>query len=263
MASGRLAEMVQQKREAEGEETPKKVRTKAVAKVNESGEEKTVQTVIGSDGTVEQYDDPFASVTEEQVEEATKLQNQILDYERGATLNYLKMARDLMTFKNNKLYLAKGYENFQTWAESPELASVGWRTAYNLVVIAEKVLPLLQAKNLLDEVPNISHLYSLLPTLNDENGEEKFIEAMRAIKGKSSRDASLIIREIRGIPDKVGERKPTLFRAKARRQGEYYIVTVTADDRVDFYTCGELGIKQKDWARFEKQFGERNIEIVE
>lgn len=248
---GKLSDMVQAKREHEGEEAPKKTRTKAV--------KEETQTIIGSDGTVEQYDNPFATVTDEQVAEAEKLQNQILDYERGATTNYLKMARDLMTFKNNKLYLAKGYENFQTWAESPELASVGWRTAYNLVVIAEKVLPLLNAHNMLDQVSSISNLYSLLPVLNDDDGETKFIDAFQRTQGLSSRDARAVISEVRGLPEKIGERKPTLFRGKATRQGEYYRVTITADDRVDFYTCGELMIKDKDWARFEKQFGTKNI----
>ncbi len=224
---------------------------------------KTVQTVIGGDGTVEQYDDRYAEVTEEMVKKAEELEAQILDNGRRVTGSYLRMARDLSDFKREKLYLARGYDSFKDWADSPEISSVGWRTAYNLVRIADEVIPMLERNNLLDETPSISNLYDLLPILNDDDGEAKFIAAMRAIKGLSNRDAKRAIKEVRGITANVGDRTATMFRCKVKRGTEFHTVRITANDNVDHYECGVVRIKLKDWSRWASLYGEENIEYVE
>lgn len=230
------------------EETPKK----AV---------KNTFTQVGGDGALETYNDPFAIVTEEMQKQAQEIEQRVLETNGKVTGSYLRMARDLSTFKANKLYLARGFESFQAWGESPELAQVGWRTMYDLVRIADEVLPMMERNNLLDEIPSISNLYALLPILNDDDGEEKFLKALAAIKGQSVRDAKETIREIRGISGKESKTQATYFNFRVDNQTEDYKkgVLLSGLGGETAYEMGTLRIAAKDWAAFEKMVGEKNV----
>ena len=250
----KLAARVRARREAQVENT------KEIEQVKE--EVKETFTQVGGDGELETYDDPFAKVTDEMIAKAEKLEAQILETNSKVTKNYLVMARDLSTFKANEFYRARGYDSFQAWGESPELAQVGWRTAYDLVRIADEVLPMMERNNLLDEIPSISNLYALLPILNDDDGEAKFLQALEKIKGLSVRDAKETIRVIRGLSSRVsGGPQKTFFNFRVDKQTEEYKtgMLLSGLGNEGGYEMGKLRIAAKDWAAFEAMVGEKNV----
>lgn len=206
-------------------------------------------SIIGSDGTLEQYNDAFGDVTEEDVEAAIRLENEIKKHGRTIELSYLKLARDLSEFNKKEYYKARGFESFKTWADSPEL-SVGYRTAQNLLRVADELMPTLVELGLTDELPPIGIMYNLLPLLNDENPKEKIRQAVTSVGGLSFRDAKEVIRGIRGLAASTDVVK---FSAKLKlgpSTNSFDLFVSTPDG--DYYKAGTLSIKRDEWPVWEK-----------
>lgn len=221
--------------------------------------------VITDPGTGElmRYPDTFGNVSQEDVERAQILEQAILDQANQVEMSYLLMARDLSEFKRDRLYLARGFDSFENWANSPDLKKISYRSAQRLVQIADEAIPLLEKFGLMDFLPPVATMGDLLPLLGDNDGEAKFAEAVKAVEGMSNRDAKRYIKELRGIAPGGNGGQPT-FTAKVRRGDSYNTVKVfCADEGGDYYETGTLMVKPKDWAQFEKMFNARFITYVD
>lgn len=221
---------------------------------------------IGSDGSVERYPDPYKNITKAQIRRAAELEQQILAQTSYLQVSYLRLARALAEFKEEKLYLARGYPTFRAWAESPDLQGLTYRTAHNLVRIANEVIPLLERNNLVDKLPPVSVMYSMLPILSDENAEEKFIEATYQVQGLTHRDAEDRIKEVRGIARPYDEERPALFTARVETEynNRWNYVHIWCNKGNDGYSVtGQtpLMVKKEDWPRLEQIF--RNYITIE
>jgi hypothetical protein len=109
----------------------------------------------------------------------------------------------------------------------------------------------------------MSTMADLLPILNDEDGEEKFVEAAYQVKDLTNKDAKSAIKALRkGEEEPLETEKATIFRAKVRRGEEFHRVEITADNGIDYYKVGVLSIKRRDWSRWEARFG-AFVEIVD
>src|SRR5688572_24171200 len=119
------------------------------------------------------YDNPFKNITEEDAFAAEQLESAILSVAGQISSGYLQIARALHEFKEKKYYLARGYETFKSWADSPNLKGIGYRTMHDLIRIYEEVLPILARHDAMDVLPLVqsSKMRALLPVLGDENGE--------------------------------------------------------------------------------------------
>lgn len=214
------------------------------------------QYIIGSDGSMEVYDDRYKQVTQEIVQRAQKLEEEIVAQGVNIQVGYLRLARSIAEFYNDKLYLARGYPSFQAWAESPEIG-IQYRTAMNLVRIANEAIPILQRNNVLELLPNVSTMYDMLPILSDEGAEQKFVLAAQEVQGLSARDAKQRIKEIRGTAKPYDEELPAIFHAHVKDRGEYNEVFInchTGDDTYSLTVRGPLRVKKKDWPRLERIF---------
>lgn len=222
-------------------------------------------TVVGSDGSLEKYNDAFKSVTKEMRERAEELETQIVDYANQAEVAYLRIARALSEFKRDKLYLARGYESFRAWANSAEMKSVGsYRSAARLVQIADEALPILQKYNAMDALPPVATMGDLLPILNDEDGEKKFVEAVYAVSGLTNSDAKLRIKELRGLIGDHNEVLRPLFRLQLTRGTTWHHGVLSCSDGIDHYVVSsDFSIKAEHWAQFESMIGNHNVEVIE
>ena len=216
--------------------------------------------IIGADGTLETYSDIYKEETPERFERASELQQEIIEATYRIEASYLRIAKAVATFKQERLYLSLGFPTFKDWADSPELPNFGYRTAQRYVQIVEEVLPLLDERGMMEFLPMISVMSELLPVLNDENGKDKFIEAVQEIHGLSGSDARARIREIRGLPEKT---YPTIFKAVVTRGEPYHTVRIYAqgDNPYECTNTGPIRVKPRDWGRWEERFG-TFLEIV-
>jgi hypothetical protein len=225
----------------------------------------TTQFLVGSDGKMEAYEDSFRLVSQEDVEKALELENNILVVAGQISTAYLQIAKALAEFKDKKYYKARGFETFNLWAESDNLKSIGKRTAHDLIRIYNEALPIFAKHDAMDALPmiNSSTMRALLPILSDENGEDKFIEAAYAVKDLTVRDSYATIDEIRGKPNRYEEDDlPTVFSAAVKRGPNYHTVEIVCLDPEQTYTVGKLTIHRSHWPAWEKRFG-RFVEIVE
>lgn len=215
-------------------------------------------------GELVRYDNTYDFVKDGDVKRADEVAEQIIEHSRTIELHYLKLAQALSTFNQERLYLAKGFPSFRTWAESNEISGLSYRTAHNLLRIADEALPILQKNDAMEMLPSVSTMYDLLPILSDDNAEEKFIEAVERVQGLTNRDAKAEIREIRGIDSGSIEKMPTVFSAKVTRGDTYHRLKIYCSDGEEYYDCtpsGPVVIKPEHFARFEERFG-RFIEIT-
>lgn len=214
-------------------------------------------------GEIQVYSDTFGNISEEDIERAQYLEQCILEESAGVEIGYLRMARHLSEFKADNLFLARGFETFRLWADSPDLKRIGYRSAQRLVQIADEAIPMLEKYGLMEQLPPISTLGDLLPLLNDDDGEKKFVEAVKMVEGMSNRDAKRYVREVRGLPPGLNGDGPT-FRAKVTRGETVHKITITCEDGDgDFYEAGKMQVRVKHFAAFEKLFNERFIEYVD
>ena len=214
------------------------------------------QYVIGSDGSMEVYDDRYKQVTDEVVQRAQELEQDIIARGVDLKIGYLRLARSLAEFYNDKLYLARGYPSFHAWAESPEIG-LQYRTAMNLVRIANEAIPILQRNNALELLPSVSTMYDMLPILSDEGAEQKFVLAAQEVQGLTNRDAKQRIKEIRGTAKAYDEELPAIFHAQVKDRGDVHEVFIrcnTGDDMYSLTTRGPLIVKKRDWPRLERIF---------
>ncbi len=217
----------------------------------------TDQYQIGGDGAVERYHDPYGLVTEDQVKRAHELETEILQQINQVEVSYLRIAKSLSTFKREKLYLARNFTSFQQWADSEELSKLSYRSAQRLVQIADDALPLLVKHDLMEMLPSVSALGDLLPLLNDDDGETKFVQAIKDIQGLTNKDIKALVKERRGLADPLDKEQPAIFSAQVERGTEYHRVQIFCSDGVDYYkvTPQPLMVKPKHFARFEERFG--------
>lgn len=196
--------------------------------------------------------DPFSTVTPEMVQRADDLELLILQEQGRIQIGYFELGRALSAFKSEGLYLAKSYTKFEDWANSAELQGLGSRTAYNLIRIVDEMLPLIEKYGLMDALPSLSTMYDLLPILNDDNAQEKFIEALKAVYGKTNKDAKLIIKQIRGVEPR-GSDNAFFKLVVVSDDGNQYGVRIYCTTPDNYYemTTSPLKVKRVDWARFE------------
>lgn len=216
---------------------------------------------IGPSGELERYHDEFANVTPELVYESAALEAQIIHQKSEIEAGYLKIARDLSTFRRKKLYLGRGYGTFRQWAESPEIG-IGYRLVHDLVRIADEAIPILVKHDAIEALPSVSNMRDLLPILADDNSEDKFIEAVYVVKDLTNKEAKAAVREIRGIEQRHDDKLPAVFSASVRRGESFHTVLINCNDGDDYYRVGTLSIKPAHWARWEDRFG-RFVEYVE
>lgn len=217
-----------------------------------------LQTVVDSDGTVQQYPDMYGDVTTDLAAHADRVQQIIIDRTQQIKSNYLVIGTLLNKFKEEELYLAKGFSTFKAWCDSPELTDMTYRTAVRLVQIVTEALPLFEKHDsmALAQTIGISKMADLLPILNDADGEAKFIEAAYKVQDLTSRDAKEEIKNIRGISSSsIDTIMPTVFTARVQRGENTHRLRVTANDGVDFFDMGTLTVRTKDFARWEERFG--------
>ena len=217
---------------------------------------------IDSDGELRSYPDPYKNVTEESLQKADELEGILLDRVSKIEVHYLEIGKVLAQFKDEKLYLAKNFPTFAAWCDSPYLSRIGYRSAQRLIQIVNEALPLLERNNAIDVVASIGvgTMGDLLPILRDEDGEQKFVEAAYAVKDLTNRDAKDRIKELRGIDVPLEKETPTVFKAKITRGQTYNKLRVFASNGPDYYECGILNVKLRDYPRFEARFG-RFIEV--
>lgn len=216
------------------------------------------QYMIDGSGELIRYSDPYAAVSEDMVTRFQEVEAEILQRVGLIEANYLHLGRLLSEVKEKKLYLASSLPTFHAWCESPNLSRIGYRSAQRLIQIVNEALPVLEKHDAMDLVPalGMSTMADLLPILNDENGEEKFIEAANEVKDMTNRDAKIAIKALRSGEEEPLERdKPTVFKAKVKLGEEFHRVEVYADSGIDYYKVGTLMIKRRDWSRWEARFG--------
>ena len=221
-----------------------------------------VYSIVGSDGELETYHDPYGEVTDLDVEAAINLETKIINQRKAIDVGYLTIALDLAKFQERKLYLARGYSTFRAWADSPEI-SIGWRLAHDLIRIVNEAIPILERNNALDALPPISNMRDLLPILADDDAESKFVEAAYQVKELTNREAKDAVRQIRGIERPYDEPQPAIFKASVIRGESFHSVTIHCSDGNDFYKAGTLFIKPEHWPRWASRFGEMFTEIAE
>ena len=219
-------------------------------------------SVIGSDGELETYRDPYGDVSQQDVADAQALEEKIISQRKAIDVGYLTIALDLATFQERKLYLARGYPTFRAWADSPELG-VGARLAHDLIRIVNEAIPILERHDALDALPPISNMRDLLPILADANAEEKFVEAAYQVKDLTNREAKDAVRQIRGIERPYDEKQPAIFKAIVVRGESFNAITITCGDGSDYYKVGTLFIKPEHWPRWASRFGDIYTEITE
>lgn len=215
------------------------------------------QYQIDSDGSMVAYNNPYDDITVEQVNQAQQIEEEILQKVGLIETSYIQIGALLAKFKEEKLYLAANFASFQLWCESPNLSRIGYRSAMRLIQIVNEALPILakhDATNLVAEL-GMSTMADLLPVLNDDNGEEKFIEAANAVVGLTNKDAKQEIKAIRGIEKPIDAEMPLVFRAKVQRGDTFHRVEVRADWGAGEYKAGVLSIRKDHWARWEERFG--------
>jgi hypothetical protein len=218
---------------------------------------------IDSSGELVAYSDAFKGITEEDVTKAEILEAEIINAAGQISAGYLKIAKKLHEFKEDKYYLALGYESFRAWADSPNLKGIGYRTAHDLIRIYTDIVPILARHEALDALPFVQSgkMRAILPILGDEDAEQKIIDAVYTVKDLTTKDSYAAINEIRGKKDFYDDDLDTVFKAKVFYGESYHKVIVTAVNNDDVYQVGMLQIKLKDWPRWEQRFG-RFIEIA-
>ena len=221
-----------------------------------------VTHVIDSSGELVAYDDSFKGVSANDVVGAEGLESAILRLVGEISTGYLKVGQMLHEFREKKYYLARGYESFRTWADSPNLKGIGYRTAHDLIRIYTDIVPILARNDALDALPAIQSgkMRAILPILGDEDAENKIIDAVYAIKDLTTKDSYAAINEIRGKKDFYDRELDTIFKAKVFYGDSYNKVIVTAVNNDDVYQVGMLQIKTRDWQRWEERFG-RFVEV--
>src|SRR6478752_8941544 len=101
-------------------------------------------------GELVRYDNTYDFVKDGDVKRADEVADEIIEHSRTIELHYLKLAQALSTFNSERLYLAKGFPSFRVWAESNEITGLSYRTAHNLLRIADEALPILQRNDAMD-----------------------------------------------------------------------------------------------------------------
>jgi hypothetical protein len=211
-------------------------------------------------GELETYVDAFKDVTDEQVQLALQTERQILAMANGIHEASLNLGYALQLFRDAELYKARGYETFDLWADSAEMANVGKQTAKYLIRIVENIVPILEnTDNLPSEYP-VSTLRAMLPLLAEERGEELVVEAAESVKGLTCRDAAAIIKEMRGVGT-TSDDEPDVIKAYVTMgETEHKVETYMFRADGSFTHLGDWVVSRKDYALVGKMFG-KNLEV--
>lgn len=204
----------------------------------------------GSDGNLEYYPQIYKP-TDDEVEAAQKLEQYIIEQQQNIQGSFLKMGAALLKFENDKLYLARGVPNFQSWVSEHCDFSYAW--AKSLIRIVRDLLPVLGE---VEEMPSVSTMRELLPMLSEGRSQAEIREAFEEVQGLTVRDAKHRLRELRGIEEPP---IPTTFRARVQEREDFVLVTISRfgddGDIYDLTSRGPLYIKKKDWPRWQDRFG--------
>lgn len=205
---------------------------------------------IDSDGTAVHYPQVYRP-TPEQVVQANEQLHIVLENKKNAEISFLRMAQALDVVEKNQLYKAHGVPSFRAWVSSPNV-DLSYRLASDLLRIVREVLPILPEGT---NIPSVSTLRELLPVLGDDQGKEKFVEALHEVEGLTVVDTRERIKELRGIARPIDEPLPAVFKARVRMGEAFHRVEITCTTGVDQYNVGVLTIRREHWPRFESRFG--------
>lgn len=203
-------------------------------------------------GALLTYNDPFAQVDDKMVSRAIKVEQEIIGHVGTIQKAYIELGAALDEFEKDKLYLARQYDSFRAWTQSPEIG-IDYRTAHDLIRIIREALPIIVNNDKMDMLPPVSKMRALLPTLAD--GEDVFLEALEAIQDLTVSESYNAIDEIRGVEKTQDGRKP--FRAVVKTGDTNHVVKIYSTNPEDSYSLGILTISRSDWPKFETIFGNR------
>lgn len=206
---------------------------------------------IDGSGELLRYPDVYKNVTQEDVKDANAIEQNIRNLKQAVERGYLAIAYQLDEFERRHLYLARGYDSFRAWANSPEI-DIGYRLAHDMLRIVREAAPVL-GDEVLDDY-GISKARALLPLLSDQNGEEKLQKAFDATAQLTVKDTHQYVKEVRGIAKPIEEDEPAIFAATVQRGESYHKVTIRRTGS-NPYPCGTISIAVEDWPRWEERFG--------
>lgn len=220
------------------------------------------QYIIGSDGSLEVYSDPFKNITPADAQVAEQAQLAIIGTKQDIERNFLKLAYLLDIFEANKLYKGCGFEDMRSWAQSPQI-ELGWRVVQDLLRVRREMVPILtdqvgseeQAQEVL-VAAGVSKARAVLPLLRDEDGEEKVIDLVERAPQLTWNDVRTEVKRLRGIEQPLDHRFPAVFKAKVKQGEEYSRVEVSVTDGGTTDRCGVLTIRNRYMPRFEDRFGQ-------
>ena len=210
-------------------------------------------------GELETYSDVFKDVTPEQAELALHVEQEILTMANTIHETSLTLGTTLVLFRDAELYKARGYETFNNWVGSADMANVGVQTAKYLMRIVEDLVPVLESGDATPTEYPVSTLRAMLPLLADERGEELVIEAAEAVKGLTCRDAAAIIKEMRGVDAKEADLPDEVKAYVTMGELEHSVEIMSWHSDGTFTKLGTLTVPRRDYVAFEKFC--KNIEV--
>lgn len=208
------------------------------------------QAFIDSDGSLVRYQDNFANVTQQNVEQAELVEQRIVECMGEIRTSYMRLAAYLDLFERERLYLARGYDTFKEWLAE---INIGSRVAYDLLRIVREAIPVLEHKQetaVVDNL-NISQMRALLPILKSE-GEDKFVEVAKDVAGRPVRDAYKIIEQAKG---KATDNAHVMaFAKKHDYSANTIIVEIVIITEAETFNIGRLVMSDIQMRDFSKVF---------
>jgi len=218
--------------------------------------------IIGSDGSLERYPDPYANVTAEMLAEAEKAEAEIIKRRNRIEQSFMEMSFLLDDFDRNEYYRARGYASLWEWAEDSTI-EIGRRVALDLLRVVREVIPVLTKDNdfetavkMLAEA-KISKTRTLLPLLSD-GMEDEFLDLMERAPDMTWKDVRREVKMLRKGDD--GDKMPAVFKAKVRRGEKVTRYQVSVLDGQKFSDCGVLMIPNEYAPRWNERFTDTWIE---
>ncbi len=224
-------------------------------------------SIIGSSGELETYPDYFGSVTQEQVQEAQAIENDIIKAKNIVYLGFYAIAEMLDRFEAEKLYKARGYERFKDWLESPEI-EISYRVAQDLIRIQREIVPMMQAELGLstEEVrekllhAGVSKVRALLPLASEQSDHENFYTLLDDAPSLTWRDLRKEMDRARGKEERIEDGYAPMFTSKIlinRTPQNKVVIQITGSDGNSIEPVGQVTMHE-DWvARWINRIPER------
>jgi hypothetical protein len=220
-------------------------------------------SIIGGDGSLETYNDPFANVTKEDAEQAEVVEGKIIQAKAVIELGFFALAEMITEFDTKKFYKARGFERFKDWVESPEI-EISFRVAQDLMRIQREVVPMLaqhsNEANIQELITQagVSKVRALLPLLADPATHDDFKELIIDAPDVTWRDLRNEVKKRRGVESNIADAQLVMFLSEIKlEQGDFYTVQVSGTDGNNIDILGTLKIRKKWWPRWENRISEK------